>query len=838
MNAADNELIDIFIIESTESLADLDQRLLAIETAGEAADPELVNQLFRAVHSVKGVAGFLGFEKIIQVAHHLESALSLVRSRQLIINEDSIETLLAGGDLLRRLVQDARQSGNYDAQDMINALQRLNQSCKASAEQQLESAESGVAALQAEFTAVPGAIANPTAPRASNENLAATAAAPEASIRVPVPVLERLMNLAGELVLTRNQMLQVIGADRRRSLSGLGNRLDQVTSELHDAIMSARMQQVGTVLNRFPRLVRDLNRRLNKQCVLQIEGAEVELDRTILEAIGDPLTHLVRNSVDHGLEMPHERVAAGKSPEGALLLRAFHEAGKVHITLSDDGKGINVQRVREKAISRGLISAEQAASLSHREVVQLIFQPGFSTAETVTDVSGRGVGMDVVKTSIQRVGGTVEIESTPNQGTTVHISLPLTLAIIPSWIVTQSNFRFAIPESAIIELVRPQAGDSNLRVETYAGRLALRWRDSLLPLLRMNDVLPANMQQADKRTAGTPQNIVIVETGRRRFGLAVDSVEGPEQIVVKALGRHLRDFKMLAGAAVLGDGSIAYVLDIAGLGAQTNLKSGKDTSRAVTEVAGEEQELQTVLLIRNGAGKLLAVPRPMITRIERIDTTQIKTTGSLRTLTYRVGTLPIVEVVDAGQPQQSLNQNAYVLVFNSAGREAGLLAHELVDVCEASTNVDTTLFYGNGLMGSLTIDGELTRLIDVYELLDCQLQQAHSNCRAEKLADEPSGVVLLAEDSAFIRQQVGRVVKAAGYHVIMAENGLKAWELLQAQPELFDVVLTDIEMPVMNGYEFCTRIRGDERFAKLPVIALTSLNSDEQIHKGAEAGID
>lgn len=838
MNSADNDLIDIFIVESTEGLADLDQQLLAIEAAGDNADAELVNHLFRAVHSVKGVAGFLGFEPVIQVAHHLESALSLVRNRQLQINASNIETLLTAADLLRKLVTDVRQCDQYEIKPTIEQLKQLNQSVKATAaEGSLEQVEEAFKALQCEAAAAspPAVDAEVTQPILAAGPTAAVAA-PEASIRVSVPVLERLMNLAGELVLTRNQMLQSLDIDRNRGLATLSARLDHVTTDLHDAIMSARMQQVGTVLNRFPRLVRDLNRRLNKQCRLEIEGAEVELDRTILEAIGDPLTHLVRNAVDHGLETPAERLAAGKPAEGVLQLRAFHESGKVHITLADDGRGVDVDRVREKAVSRGLISAEQAASLSQREIVQLIFQPGFSTAEKVTDVSGRGVGMDVVKTSIQRVGGTVEVESTRHEGATVHISLPLTLAIIPSWIVSQSGFRFAIPETAIIELVCPRPDDKNLRLEKYAGGLALRWRESLLPLVRLADMLPASESQPISSAPVHPKNIVIVETGRRRFGIIVDTVHGPEQIVVKALGRHLKQFRMLAGAAVLGDGGIAYVLDIAGIGAEAKLQGRKEAPPAEADPnAAFEDELQTVLLIRNAAGKLLAVPRPMISRIERIDAEQIKQTGNLRTLTYRDGTLPIVEVIDAGTPQLT-KRNVYVLVFSSAGREAGLLAHELVDVCEASTEVDTSLFYGNGLMGALTIDGELARLVDVYDLLACSLDNSIAN--RPVTADQPLGVVLLAEDSAFIRQQVARVVKDAGYHLMMAENGLKAWELLQAQSELVDLVLTDIEMPVMNGFELCTQLRRTAEFATLPVVALTSLTTDEHMRKGQEVGID
>ncbi len=548
MFAEDQQIVDEFITEASEHLANIENQLLSIEESANNPNEELVHQVFRNVHSMKGAAGFLGFAAISELAHHLESVLNLIRNHEICPDGKVVEALLAGFDTLRKMVHEVERQQEFDILTPILQLQQLVASVNpafpvehamAEAEAILDEAVApealvapaepapvtdaapvvpmatpAVPSAAAVVTAAPVPVAVPSAvapvataqatppaaepPAAAEpaikgkEDSSAKRAAPEASIRVPVAILDRLMNLAGELVLGRNQLLQHVTNHSQPGLDSVGTRIDQVTTNLQEAIMNARMQQVGAVFNRFPRLVRDVCQKLDKQCRLEMEGTEVELDKTILEAICDPLTHLIRNSLDHGIEVPAARVIAGKPRSGTLILRAYHQAGKVHITVADDGAGINPARLKEKGIQKGLITPAQAATMNDREAIRLIFRPGFSTAEVITEVSGRGVGMDVVKTNIEKLGGTVEIESVTGRGTTIHVQLPLTLAIIPSLIVASGTERYAIPESAIVELVRFSPDDQSMRLERFKNSEVLRYRGDLLPLIRLQPLLEEN----------------------------------------------------------------------------------------------------------------------------------------------------------------------------------------------------------------------------------------------------------------------------------------------------------------------------------------------------------
>jgi two-component system chemotaxis sensor kinase CheA len=685
------------------------------------------------------------------------------------------------------------------------------------------------------------------------------------------------MNLAGELVLGRNQLLQTIATGDRHGLESVSARLDQVTSKLQEAVMQTRMQPIGSVFGKFPRVVRDLSGKLGKQCDLVLEGKDVELDKSIIEAIGDPLTHLVRNSVDHGIETPADRVAAGKRATGTITLQAAHQAGKVNISISDDGAGINPDKLKRKAVEKGLITEGQARDLSEHEALNLIFHPGFSTAERVTDVSGRGVGMDVVKTNIQKAGGTVEIQTKVGAGTTINIKLPLTLAIVPSLIVRCGEERYAIPQVSISELVRVKATEIARRLERVSGAEVLRLRGSLLPLVRLSTTMqvqsryvdPAsggladNQREtiADRRAGASPLgdlqpdtrgggdrrgdtapgalNIIVVETGHLRYGLIVDGLHDSEEIVVKPLGSQLKGTPCLAGATVLGDGKVALILDVAGIAAHQQLKApvDKKAETSVREGDGPTAELQTVLLFTNDPGEQFAVPMGLISRLERIQAAQIDSVGGQAVLQYRGSSLPLMALEEHIRARPRGGQaTVYVIVFKVGHKEVGLIAPNLVDIRDIDSRVDVVTFREPGVLGSTVVQDKATRVVDLVELV----RLAHPTWLAEEIsrnAKQTSRRVLLAEDSDFFRKQVADLLATEGYDVLACEDGEAGWRALDEAEPPVDLVVTDIEMPNLDGYGLTRRIREDARFASLPVIAVTSLAGQEDIERGRQAGV-
>lgn len=868
----DPELVNAFVTESREHLADIEQQLLAIESAGAQADPELVNTVFRSIHSIKGAAGFLGFTTIGRLAHGMESALNLLRQGRLKPTRELTDALLRSADALRAMLDDVERSNEHDVQQQLAAVEAVvaqllaeEQACglpaEADQEQRAESQEqraegkerraesSGQGAGGTEQGAggteqgkssstaeVPAS--RPGTPPADGP----AASAAETSIRVSVQVLDRLMNLAGELVLARNQLLQGTAGAEHGALGAAVSRVNQVTTELQEAIMQTRLQVIGTVFNRFPRVVRDLSAALGKQCQLVLEGQEVELDKSILEAISDPLTHLVRNAVDHGIEPPEERVARGKPPSGTILLRAFHQGGKVHLAISDDGRGIDVGRLREKAVSLGLISSDQARAFSDRDVLQLIFRPGFSTAEKVTDVSGRGVGMDVVKTNIERIGGSVSVETRLGVGTTIHVTLPLTLAILPSLIVRCHGRRFAIPQASISELVRIRPGETGAKIQRVKQAEVLRLRDMLLPLVRLEVAL--GIAQAGEDTTAV-RNVVVLETGQLRYGLAVQRLDDSEEIVVKPLGRHMKQCGHLAGATILGDGSVALILDAAGIAARCQLAAvEEETLKADAHLAQSTgEETQPVLFFRNDPQEQFAVPMHAVARLERISAAQVDSVGGQRVLQYRGGTLPLVCLEDhiRARPMPQCDR-LYVVVCRAANRQFGLLIREVVDIRPFGARVDSTLFREPGVIGSAVIDGRVTRMLDLFELVAQArpdwFPQGASVVAAPTSSGAEQPTVLLAEDSDFFRTRLTEIFEQAGYRVVACPDGAAAWAAIREASTPLDCLVTDLEMPELDGFELTRKVRAEAALAGLPIVAVTSLASQSDEQRAAEAGVD
>ncbi len=856
----DPELVQSFVEESLEHLADIEQELLQIEEQAPEIDPDLVNKVFRAIHSVKGAAGFLGLTQINQLAHAAEHVLDLVRNGQLVPQSQVIDVLLRAADRLTEMIQNVEESKQYEIQYLVEQLHQVAAGGQPSAEpqehapppeqtsenHQQAAAENEPSPRQEPSRASGPQPAQPPAPngRAAASEKRPAAPVAETSLRVPVQVLDRLMNLAGELVLSRNQLLQTLDTSLVQGSGAIVAGLDRVTSELQEAVMQTRLQPLGNVLGRFGRVVRDLARKLGKQCQLVITGKEVEVDKSIIEAISDPLTHLVRNALDHGIEPPEERTAAGKPPEGRLELRAYHQAGKVCLDVVDDGRGIAPERLKEKALARGLITREQAEAMSRREALQLIFAPGFSTAEQVTDVSGRGVGMDVVRSNIERLGGTVEVESRLGQGTTVHITLPLTLAIIPSLIVRCGSQRFAVPQVNIVELVRICAREHRERIGQVKGAPVLRLRGALLPLVHLQEVLwNQPVPLPGKAPAEGPTNVLVLESGQQRYGLVVDGLEDSQEIVVKPLGQHLKGTPCLAGATILGDGHVALILDVAGIAAHAHLRN---VQQAAEEAAEEEAEArpsdtQTVLLFTNHPQEYFAVSMGLVARIERVRREQLQQLGTHQVLQYETHTMPTLQLDHLLQVKPAPEtEKLYVIVFRLREREVGLLVPELCDVQEVPLEVDTESFAEPGVMGSVVVEGRTVRLLDLFELAQKAHPEWFTRREAESpLADPPQQYrLLVVEDSKFFRTKVAEFLTSAGYQVQQCEDGQEAWDWLCTPEAEVDLVITDIEMPRMNGFELCRAIRQHPRWCSLPVVALTSLSSQEDVRRGHEAGVD
>ncbi len=883
--SCDDELLGEFVVEANEHMADIENQLLSIEESGADIDVDLVNEVFRGVHSIKGAASFLGLTVLNDLAHNLENILNMMRNLELTPNARMIDTMLRAADKLQGLLNDIENSNDEDVSEYITELEGIAagntpetsansepepaveeaaaptpsdddldaQIAQAFAAQQ--AAKEPVVAEQPEAAPAPQPAAEKSTPVKKEKS--EKKSAPDANIRVSVSVLDKLMNLAGELVLSRNQLMQAISSSDRSSLDTIASRLDQVTSEVQESIMQTRMQQIGSVFSKFPRIVRDLSGKLNKQCALNIEGKEVEVDKTIIEAIGDPLTHLIRNSVDHGVELPAERKKAGKPEEGTMNLRAFYQAGKVRIEIEDDGAGIPPTKLKEKAVSKGILTQEQADQMSDRDAIRLIFHPGFSMAAKVTDVSGRGVGMDVVKTNISKLGGTVDVESTLGTGTLIVITLPLTLAIIPSLIVQCQEDRFAIPQVNIAELVRVRSEEIDQRIGHVQDAKVLRLRGNLLPLidladtLEMTDVLeikepfkPEDEVTNEESTTDEGEsrkaiNIIVVETGEQRFGIIVDGLHDSEEIVVKPLSRHLQSCSCLSGATILGDGHVALILDVPGMAAHQEIRNDEElTAEENKDAINGDEESQYMLLFSNHENEHFAVSMDIVSRIDRIRADQVDSVGGHELMQYGDSTMTLVRLENCitAEPAEP-SKRIYIIVFEANGKEVGLIVPHLEDIREVTTVIDQTTFVERGIHGSMVLDEKTTRFVDLFEIAEI----AHPEWFEDRVAvvqdeDRPP-VVLLAEDSTFFRKQVASMIRDRGYEVVDCEDGLIAWETLQSGEHEFDIIVTDIEMPNMNGFEFAQRVK-QSQWSHLPVIALTSLAGSADIQRGIEVGID
>lgn len=789
-----DEIIQDFLIESSENLDRLDRELISLEQNPQNKDA--LASVFRTIHTIKGTCGFLGFSKLEKVAHIGENLLSRLREGQLGLNPEITTALLHMVDAVRQMLEEIKstgQDGNQEYSELRETLTRLqnpgkidgthfksSENAETESPTKTESAPSSLPALAPEHPDIlrkKRSEASPRRPahgkiggllverglvqpddiaraldeqergdrRRLGEILVAMGLArqedvlaaqqildsrsrdtgPE-TIRVAVNLLDKLMTLVGELVLTRNQLLQFANTLENPALQAVSQRMNLIATELQEDVMKTRMQPIGNIWGQFPRTVRDVALGCGKQVNIEMEGKETELDKTIIEAIKDPLTHLVRNSVDHGIELPEIRVQAGKSPSGRLTLRAFHEGGQVNIEISDDGGGLNRERIQKKAVERGIVAADQVARMPEREIFNLIFLPGFSTAEKVTNVSGRGVGMDVVKTNVEKIGGTVDIQSIPGRGTTVRVKIPLTLAIIPALVVGCCGERYAIPQVNLLELVRLEGDEVHKNIETVRGAPVYRLRANLLPLVYLNQEL-----QLEKRNEPYDAvNIVVLLADDRHFGLVVDEINDTEEIVVKPLRKQLKSVKTFAGSSIMGDGKVALILDVFGLAHRANVVTdSKDRASILKDINAAEVGMRQTFLLFSGLGdSRMAIPLSSLARLEEFPVSQVEMSGKQWVTQYRGQILPLIRLsvvmnerrkrlqcaLDLPSPESVPLQ---VLVINCEGRLFGLIVERILDIVEDRAEVRLPATRPAVLYSVVIVD-RVTELLDVPALLN------------------------------------------------------------------------------------------------------------------------
>jgi two-component system, chemotaxis family, sensor kinase CheA len=746
----DQEILNEFIIETNENLVRLSQDLVAIETRPQDAD--LLASIFRTFHTIKGTAGFLGFQKLEELTHTAENVLSQVRNGELAFTQELVSLILDATDAVTAHLTCIEASGQEAAEEYEDLQEHLRRFAErpgagTASPAPPQAAPSGTVepgpgpseagGMEASGAGRPAGFPPEAAePRpnaaAEGEGSPALKGPPlaDSTIRVDVGLLDKLMNLVGELVLSRNQILQYSLRHSDAALTASSQHLNLITAALQEGVMKTRMQPIGTVWNKLPRVVRDMAKACHKQIRLEMDGAETELDRTIIEAIKDPVTHLLRNACDHGLETPEVRAVAGKPAEGKLAMRAFHEGGYVKIEICDDGAGIDPEKIKNRALARGLIRPDQAGRMDAQELVQLIFRAGFSTAEKVTNISGRGVGMDVVKTNVERIGGVVELTSVKGQGTTVHIKIPLTLAIIPGLIVLSSGRHYVIPQVNLQELVRLEGEATRNAIESAAGTPVLRRRGRLLPLVYMNEVLGLK-----SKTGGAEQgtvNIVVLQAEDRQFGLAVDTVLDTQEIVVKPLGRHLKKVDCFAGAAIMGDGGVALILDVARAGRKAGivLERGEARARRDQEHQAGDEATQTYLLFRAAGLKRAAVPLAEVSRLEEFARSSIEFAAGRPVIQYRGEILPLLslgQVLGHQSIETAFRKDpVLVIVFRAGDRPVGMAVDEIIDIAMDRVEMDrvemdnfeTGKAAGKGVLRSTRIDKRVTDLLNLKALLE------------------------------------------------------------------------------------------------------------------------
>ena len=815
---------------------------------------KILDNIFRLVHTIKGTCGFLGLPRLEALAHAAETLMGKFRDGAPASSE-AVTLILATIDrikiILELLESDQREPDGAD-DDLITSLEGMVDRISVGGakpesehsvgtlvhqvlERPLREGEDTLDDLERAFrnTTIEAEPAKSPKPAATAVDAAVkedeTGKSANQSIRVTVDTLEQLMTMVSELVLTRNQLLEIVRRHEESEFKTPLQRLSNVTAELQEGVMKTRMQPIGNAWQKLPRIVRDLSNELGKKIDLEMQGADTELDRQVLDLIKDPLTHMVRNSADHGLETAEERRAVGKPEHGLIRLSAYHEGGYIIIRIADDGRGLDTERIKAKAIAQGLISEVDAEKLPEAQIHKFIFAPGFSTAAKVTNVSGRGVGMDVVRNNIDQIGGTIDVMSVAGAGLSFAIKIPLTLAIVAALIVEAGGHRFAIPQLSVVELVRTRSGSEH-RIASIKNTRVLRLRDKLLPLISLRQLFGL-----DKDTGEINGGfIVVTQVGSQTFGVVVDGVFHTEEIVVKPMSSKLRHISMFSGNTILGDGSVIMIIDPNGVAQAfgTNVASQLAAAEASESKPAQSAGSSTSLLVfRAGSMQPKAVPLSLVTRLEEIDTQKIELSNGRHMVQYRGHLMPLISMSEnvriKGEGAQPL------LVFSDGSRSMGLVVDEIVDIVDDTLNIQVAS-ENPGVLGSAIVRGHATEIIDVGHFLPLAFEDWFR--RKEQQVQHRPCSVLLVDDSPFFLNMLTPVLQAAGFVVATAASARDALAILN-EGQAFDVAITDIEMPDMDGFQFAEAVRGDPRIGNLPIIALSSVVSPEAIERGRRVGL-
>ena len=846
-----DDLLREFVTETNESLDVVDVELVRFEQ--DPNNAKILDNIFRLVHTIKGTCGFLGLPRLEALAHAAETLMGKFRDGAPASSE-AVTLILATIDrikiILESLESDQREPEGAD-DDLITSLEGMVDRISVGGakpesehsvgtlvhqvlERPLREGEDTLDDLERAFrnTAIEAEPAKSPKPAATAVDAAVkedeTGKSANQSIRVTVDTLEQLMTMVSELVLTRNQLLEIVRRHEESEFKTPLQRLSNVTAELQEGVMKTRMQPIGNAWQKLPRIVRDLSNELGKKIDLEMQGADTELDRQVLDLIKDPLTHMVRNSADHGLETAEERRAVGKPEHGLIRLSAYHEGGYIIIRIADDGRGLDTERIKAKAIAQGLVSEVDAEKLPEAQIHKFIFAPGFSTAAKVTNVSGRGVGMDVVRNNIDQIGGTIDVKSVAGAGLSFTIKIPLTLAIVAALIVEAGGHRFAIPQLSVVELVRARSGSEH-RIESIKNTRVLRLRDKLLPLISLRQLFGL-----DKDTGEINGGfIVVTQVGSQTFGIVVDGVFHTEEIVVKPMSSKLRHISMFSGNTILGDGSVIMIIDPNGVAQAfgTNVASQLAAAEASEIKPAPSAGSSTSLLVfRAGSMQPKAVPLSLVTRLEEIDAQKIELSNGRHMVQYRGHLMPLISMSEnvrvKGEGAQPL------LVFSDGSRSMALVVDEIVDIVDDTLNIQVAS-ENPGVLGSAIVRGHATEIIDVGHFLPLAFEDWFR--RKEQQVQHRPCSVLLVDDSPFFLNMLTPVLQAAGYVVTTAASARDALALL-SEGQAFDVAITDIEMPDMDGFQFAEAVRGDPRIGNLPIIALSSVVSPEAIERGRRVG--
>ena len=806
-----------------------------------------VNALYRDMHSLKGAAFLFGYKGLGDLAHAIESFLENFRNGSFQLKKNHADLLFNSLDAIEKEVAEQKRGGK-GKEPLAISLKLIDQLCSETNLTVQNNSTPIVTSLNTQI--IEAEVVSNVSSQVSNENVTKESDF-NSSIRVPVALLDKLMTLTGEMVLIRNQVMQFSSRLENADFVNMSKRLSLVTSEVQSEMMKTRMQPIGNVINKYSRVVRDLSNELKKNINITISGAETEIDKSLLEAVRDPITHIVRNACDHGIETPEERKSKGKPSTGQIELKSYHEGGQVIVEVKDDGRGLNREKLIKKAVQKQIFTESEARLMSDKEVFALIFYPGFSTAESVTNLSGRGVGMDVVKTNIEKIGGSLDLSSDLDRGTSIKMKIPLTLAIIPALIIKSSESYFAIPQIKLIELIRV-GEDSKYKIEKLHNSSVFKLRGSLLPLVELNDVL--NSENEKNKTTTKEKTIAVLNADYTTFGLVVDEVCDTADIVVKPLNNLLKSLQIYSGATILGDGSISLILDIHGL-AKVGLSKNEFRAEEKNQKTENLQDLdlsaqsQDYLLVKLNSATKHAVVLEFIKRIEQFDKKQIEYSGKQPVIRYGNNVLPLISINSfLGYESDLRNEGEItVVVIEKAGKMYGLEVNSIIDTLNTDISVESLVVPHKGIVGHINTKDELVVVLDAFEIISKSMNLENANHdfkkseNDEKKSNEakPEKLkLLLVEDTTFFRNLVANALTNYGFEVVTAKHGQHALEVIESNNTNFNLIVSDIEMPYLNGFELASQIRKHKVYKNIPMIAFSSRADEEFVNKGRSAGFN